>query len=240
MTTGSGLAVAADGSYSIVRERGRRRRQQRDRGRTVTVDEPSVRRASRRSGCRPTATAPATPPLLSFRLTRAAQVGLTIARPGGAVVRRVSLGSLGSGLHTWNWNGKDASGNVVSDGAYACTLAATNAIGTVGATLNLHVDTLAPVAAWRSVATTMKLGKTLHAWFRIADQQSPRLSATIVARTAAGATVRSATLPVVPRGALRSWSFKPKARGRYSLTLRALDLAGNRQVVVARLTVRVT
>jgi hypothetical protein len=41
-------------------------------------------------------------------------------------------------------------------------------------------------------------------------------------------------------GVVRSWSFKPKARGTYLVTLLAVDLAGNRRTVAAELTVKVT
>ena len=87
---------------------------------------------------------------------------------------------------------------------------------------------------------TLKLGKTLHAGYRVTDQLSPRASATIVARSSAGAVVSSAAPPAAKVGVLRSWSFKPKARGTYTVTLLAVDLAGNRQAVAARLTVKVT
>jgi hypothetical protein len=51
--------------------------------------------------------------------------------------------------------------------------------------------------------------------------------------------VSSVTLPAVATGVARGWSFKPKARGRYTVRLSAVDLAGNRQKVVAILVVTV-
>ncbi len=178
--------------------------------------------------------------MLSFRQTRTATVSVALTGPGGAVVRRVALGSLAGGAHTWRWDGKDAGGVVVADGSYVCTLSAKNAVGTVASVMSLHVDTVPPVAAWHAGTVSLKLGRTLHAAYRVSDKLSPRASATIVARSSAGTVVSSATLPAATIGVVRSWSFKPKARGTYLVTLLAVDLAGNRQTVAAELTVKVT
>ena len=34
-------------------------------------------------------------------------------------MRHVSLGSLASGRHTWQWDGRNAAGEVVADGTYS-------------------------------------------------------------------------------------------------------------------------
>lgn len=58
---------------------------------------------------------------LRVRLTvpRTAHVRLTIGSPGGRVVnRRVDLGRLPRGTHTWTWDGRNQSGKVVDDEDY--------------------------------------------------------------------------------------------------------------------------
>ena len=176
---------------------------------------------------------------LSFRMARVARVGVGIAGPTGTVVRHVALGSLASGSHTWLWDGKNAAGEVVADGAYTCTLAAVNGAGTVTVKLRLHVDTVPPMATWRAGSLTVKLGKRLSAVYSVADQLSPKATVTIVVRSAAGALVSSVSLPAAATGVARRYSFRPNARGRYRVHLSAVDLAGNRQKVAATLVVTV-
>jgi flagellar hook assembly protein FlgD len=240
VSSGAGLAVAADGSYSVVVGVTDAAGNTTTATRAVVVDDTIGHASIAPVWLSPNGDGASDTTLLSFRQTRTAKVSVAVARPNGAVVRRVALGSLASGAHAWRWDGKDAGGDAVADGAYICTLSATNAVGTTVAAMGLRVDTAPPVAAWRLGAVTMKLGKTLHAAYRATDQLSPKASATIVARSSAGIAVSSATPPAAAVGVLRSWSFKPKARGTYTVTLVAVDLAGNRQAVGARLTIKVT
>jgi hypothetical protein len=96
-----------------------------------------------------------------------------------------------------------------------------------------------PIATWRSGSLTVKLGKRLSAVYSVADRLSPKAAVTIVVRLAAGVLVSSVSLPAAATGVARSWSFKPKARGRYKVRLSAVDLAGNHQKVAATLVVTV-
>jgi flagellar hook assembly protein FlgD len=240
VSSGAGLAVAPDGSYSVVVGVTDAAGNTATATRAVVVDDTIGHARIAPVWLSPNGDGASDTTLLSFRQTRAAKVSVTVAGRNGAVVRRVVLGSLASGARAWRWDGKDASGNVVADGAYVCTLSATNAVGTTVAAMGLYVDTVPPVAAWRSGAVTMKLGKTLRAAYEVTDQLSPKASATIVARSSTGIVVSSATPPAAAVGVLRSWSFRPKARGTYTVTLVAVDLAGNRQAVGARLTIKVT
>jgi hypothetical protein len=178
--------------------------------------------------------------VVSFRTTRTAKIGLVFAASNGTKVRRVALGSLAAGRHTWSWNGTNAAGTTVADGRYTCTLTAVNAVGTVAVPVRLRVDTAPPVAAWRSGSVKVKLGKQLNAAYSVADNESPTAAVTIVASSASGATVASVSRPAVATGVGQRWAFKPKARGRYTVLLGAVDRAGNRQTVVARLVVTVT
>jgi flagellar hook assembly protein FlgD len=238
-SSGAALVAAGDGAYSVVVGAVDAAGNETASAHAVTVDSTLGHPRLAPAWLSPNGDGVSDAALLSFRTTRTARVGVVVAGPTGTVVRRVALGSLASGLHTWLWNGKNAGGVVVGDGAYSCTLTAVNAVGTVVIKLRWHVDTAPPVATWRSGPLTLKLGKTLRAAYGVADRLSPRAAVTIVVRSAAGATVAKVSLPAAATGVARSWSFKPKARGRYTVRLSAVDLAGNRQKVAAKLTVTV-
>jgi flagellar hook assembly protein FlgD len=238
VSSGAALVAAADGSYSVVVRAADAAGNQSTMQRALTVDSTLGHPRVAPAWLSPNGDGVDDAMLLSFQTTRSARVGVAIAGPTGTVVRRVSLGSLASGRHSWLWDGKNTSGDVVGDGAWSCTLTAVNGIGTVAIKLRAHVDTVAPLAAWRSSAATLKLGKSLRAAFSVADGLSPKAAATVVVRSA-GVTVAAVSLPAAATGIARSWSFRPKARGKYTMRLSAVDLAGNRQTVAARLVVTV-
>ena len=129
-------------SGSAAGRRGRRlvqRRRQRDRRGRQHGDRdaapywsttPSAMRASRRSGCRPTATAPATPPCC--RSTRRAPPRSAYRWPRPAVPScAASRSAVWQAAHTPGaGTARTPPATLVADGAYVCTLSATNAIGT--------------------------------------------------------------------------------------------------------------
>jgi flagellar hook assembly protein FlgD len=239
VSSGSTLAAAADGAYRVVVRAVDAAGNQSASKRAVTVDDALGHARVAPAWLSPDGDGVDDAALLSFRTACPARVGVAVAGSTGTVVRRVSLGSLASGKHTWQWNGRNGSGDVVADGTYSCTLSAVDNVGTVAIKLRVHVDTGPPVASWRSGALTVKLGKRLRATYSVADQLSPTAAVTIVVRSATGALVSSVSPPAAATGVARSWSFKPKARGTYRVCLRAVDLAGNRQTVAARLVVTV-
>lgn len=53
-------------------------------------------------------------------------VTATITDKGGAIVRKIDIGSLKAGVHNFTWDGSLASGSFAPDGAYNVTLAASN------------------------------------------------------------------------------------------------------------------
>ncbi|MDX7990272.1 flagellar hook assembly protein FlgD [Xenorhabdus littoralis] len=62
---------------------------------------------------------------LGFELTRPAdEVKVTIKDKSGAVVREADIGNFSAGVHSFKWDGKDADGKEVADGAYNFTVAA--------------------------------------------------------------------------------------------------------------------
>ena len=238
--SGDALAAAADGVYSVVVKAVDTAGNQSTAKRNVTVDDTLSRPRVAPAWTSPNGDGVDDTALLSFWTARPARIGIGFAGTSGTVVRHVSLGTLASGRHTWQWDGRNAAGEVVADGTYSITIAAVNSAGTVAVKLKVHVDTVPPVAAWRAGTLELKLGKRLRAAYSVADQLSPTAAVTVVARSAKGTLVSSVTLPAVATGVARSWSFKPTARGTYRVVLSAVDLAGNRQTVAATLVVKVT
>ncbi len=239
VSAGDALTPAADGVYSVVVRAVDVAGNQSTSQCAVRVDDTLGHPRVAPAWLSPNGDGVDDAALVSFRTARTARIGIAIAGPGGAVRYRVALGSLTRGLHAWQWDGQNASGGVVADGAYTCTITAVNGAGHVAVKLRLHVDTVPPVAAWRSAALKLKLGKRLRAAYSVADQLSPTVAVTIVVRSATGAIVGSVSVPAAATGVARSWSFKPKLRGRYTARLSAVDLAGNRQKVAARLIITV-
>ena len=240
VSSAGSLAAAADGTYSVVVRATDVAGNAATARRVVTVDDTLGHPAAAPLWLSPNGDGVRDATVVSFRTTRSAKIGLVFAASNGTTVRRLALGRLAAGRHAWSWDAASASGATVADGAYTCTLTAVNVVGAVAVPVRVHVDTAPPVAAWHSGSVKVKLGKRLNAAYSVADNESPTAAVTIVASSASGATVASVSRPAVATGAGQTWTFKPKARGRYTVLLRAVDRAGNRQRVVARLIVTVT
>ena len=239
VSSGGALIAAPDGAYQVVLRATDAADNHSTASVAVTIDDTLGHPSLSPVWLSPNGDGTADTSLLAFRTTRGARLSLKIVSSEGSVVRRLSFGSLGGGAHSWRWDGLSTAGVVVADGTYRCTLSAANSIGTVAVTLAWHVDTAPPSAAWRISPVTIKLGKTAHASFTVSDKLSPEARVAIVARSASGAGVASWS-PTVKTGTARGWAFTPKARGTYTVRLRATDLAGNVQATPATLTVKVT
>ncbi|MBC8953478.1 flagellar hook assembly protein FlgD [Xenorhabdus sp. PB62.4] len=61
-------------------------------------------------------------------------VKVKITEKSGAMVQELNLGQLGAGVHTLEWDGKDADGKEVESGAYNFTVSASNKDGQLMAT----------------------------------------------------------------------------------------------------------
>jgi hypothetical protein len=68
---------------------------------------------------------------ISFRLSRAADVDVTVRKRGGKVVRHLLSGHLEKGAHDLRWNVRNDGGKVVGNGRYHVRVHASNAIGPV-------------------------------------------------------------------------------------------------------------
>ncbi|HEY6030299.1 MAG TPA: FlgD immunoglobulin-like domain containing protein, partial [Gaiellaceae bacterium] len=79
----------------------------------------------------------------SFALNASVPLRLELQKDG-VTVATVLNAQLGPGRQVVDWNGKDAAGAAVPDGAYQAVLTVTDAQGVVAQTLPVVVDTVAP------------------------------------------------------------------------------------------------
>jgi spore germination protein YaaH/flagellar hook assembly protein FlgD len=184
---------------------------------------------------------------LSWRNDRALDsIRLDVYRPNGTLVDRVALAATAAGDHSYSWTGV-VDGARLADGAYAIAL-----IGSAGgttycapscrpvtanqiATYGVTIDTVAPVLTSSSISTTafspngdgVKDGVTTRVGATGADRWA--YSAAPLTNGGVGGFARTAT----GMGAARyTWNGRRNDAtlapdGRYRLTLRAKDAAGN-------------
>jgi subtilisin family serine protease/flagellar hook assembly protein FlgD len=86
---------------------------------------------------------------VTYTLDQTQSVVLRIKDSNAATVRGPgALGTFGAGSHTWVWNGKAATGNVVPDGVYTVEITTSKAGGFTGfASRTVKVDRAAPTLA---------------------------------------------------------------------------------------------
>jgi hypothetical protein len=163
------------------------------------------------------------------------------------VDRRVDLGTLSAGTHTWTWNGRNQSGKQVPDRTYSVRLYDTTTVGyaTSLATEKVQVDTTfaptltaptygaepgTPARVYpRSTVVRDTIALDANVW----DDKIGRFE--LVIRNPRGRVVRRADLDdddpgfgtgrTVPWAAVRSG--KPLPPGRYTAVATGRDLAGN-------------
>jgi flagellar hook assembly protein FlgD len=127
---------------------------------------------------------------VSFALSRAADVNVSVRRNGQRVIDLVS-GSLGTGAHAFAWSGSTSAGSRAPDGVYTTVVLATSSLGTRSLRTSLALDTKPPAvrilwARWRSGRTAVRFSLNEPALVRI------RFGELVVetARTAGTFTVR--------------------------------------------------
>jgi flagellar hook assembly protein FlgD len=94
---------------------------------------------------------------VSFTLTRAASVSVGIYS-GSTLIRTVWTGrTLAAGLHSWAWDGRDATGAFVARGTYQIRVTARSWVGTSAQSQAILVDAFAVALS----ATSVRAGQTL-------------------------------------------------------------------------------
>jgi hypothetical protein len=158
---------------------------------------------------------------ISFRLRKADGVTLVIVDRGGGVVRRLVGGRRFSrGRHGFTWNGRDDAGTVVADGSYQPRVHLASAHRTIVLPNPIRVDTKPPSAKLTIKRRVFTPGRTrIEAFYRVSEPAHAILYAN--GRRVVGPSRFSR------RSDKLDWFAKGARAGRYRLTLRAVDLAGN-------------
>jgi len=174
---------------------------------------------------------------LSFRLSRPADVAVTVVR-SGSTVRTMPLGPLAKGTHTVDWDGALSGGAVAKSGRYGLKVVADGAVGVTSVAQALTVDLAAPKVTAPATASVAYRRKARLAYVaRDAFSALVKVSATIT--NARGRVVATVSCGWVKQGVRHACAWKPRARGRYTVTFRAMDLGGNRQKTTAITSLRV-
>jgi flagellar hook assembly protein FlgD len=174
---------------------------------------------------------------LGFRLAGKASVAIRV-RVGARVVRTLNLGTLAAGRHTTTWDGKSDSGAALASCRPLFVVTATSPLGESSVSRGLVVDLSRPRVFASPRRTTYRHVST-RLGFKVTDALSSRASVTWSVTNARGSRVASGRLATVVTGRALSVRWKPASRGVFTVTFRATDLAGNRQVAPAKTTVTV-
>ncbi|HKC27015.1 MAG TPA: FlgD immunoglobulin-like domain containing protein, partial [Jatrophihabitans sp.] len=178
---------------------------------------------------------------VTLSLPETQTVNLAILTASKKVVRHVVLGSLGSGQHTWVWNGNNDSGNRVGDGAYTVKLSSTKTISGVSvpgtASGGLSVDTHAPVMSSISGngLTFYPVPDGFHDAFAPNVTLDSSATLTLMIYNFAGHLVRRIDASRNAGRAALTWGGRDAAghlvpAGTYRYTFTAQDAAGNRRI----------
>jgi subtilisin family serine protease/flagellar hook assembly protein FlgD len=174
----------------------------------------------------------------TFVLPDIETVVATVRNSAGVAVRALSLGSLGAGVRSWSWNGRNNAGVRVADGAYTLTLTTTRPVsGTVAygsVARAVRIDTAAP-----AISSVTGNGATVYPVVDgYVDSFVPAFSLgeagtlTLTVRTASGTLIRSLSVGRAAGRTAITWNGRSATNallfpGSYRWTLSAVDAAGN-------------
>ncbi len=174
---------------------------------------------------------------LSFKLTRAADVVATVSH-SGSTVRTFKLGRLALGAQSVTWDGKLGGGGTATSGAYTIKVTADGALGVTSAAQVVNVDLAAPrITAPLTVRVAYR--KTAKIAYTVKDAFSPTVKMGATVTSATGRVVATLALGWVKQGAAQTCVWKPRRRGAYAVTFRAMDLGGNKLAAPVVTTVKV-
>jgi flagellar hook assembly protein FlgD len=175
--------------------------------------------------------------VVPFELAHAADVTATVIRSGSAV-RTLLLGKLAEGAHTVTWDGRLGGGGTATSGAYSLRLTADGALGVTSASQALMVDLSAPKLSAPATAS-VRYRKTARLTFTVRDSFSPLVKVTATVANAKGRVLATLACGWVKQGAGQACSWKPRVKGRYTVTFSAVDQGGNHQATAGITALRV-
>jgi flagellar hook assembly protein FlgD len=161
---------------------------------------------------------------VSFKLTRRAEVTLALVR-GQEVLRTIKAGEFPAGPQSVTWDGKVTGGAFADSGTYDLRVTAHGSMGVTSVSKSVTVDRFAPRLTVPATASAT-FGRTAKVAYSVRDPFSATVKVTVMVSDAAGAAVAT-----VDRGWFKpgktTCSWKPPARGTYTLTFHAVDRGGN-------------
>jgi hypothetical protein len=174
---------------------------------------------------------------VTFELRRTATVSVAILRSGKSVLT-ASLGSLPTGVHTFEWKGTDAAGKLAGGGPYSIVFTADSGSAVVQAACAAVVDLAGPTVTAGSL-TVVKRGRTAVTTFVARDKQSLNVHVIALVKSAQGKVVARVDCGWVASGARCPFRYKAPKPGLYAVWFSALDQGANRQVKCAIWRLRV-
>ena len=237
VASGGSLVAAGDGQYKFTIER-------RDAGGTIArqglkilLDRTLGFPAAAPTAFSPNGDGALDRTRLGFRLTGKASVAIRVL-VGDEVVRTLDLGTLAAGKHTAVWDGKTGPGKALTSCRPRFVVTATSSLGESSVSRGLVVDLSRPrVFASPRKTTSRRVSTRLG--FKVTDAFSSRAGVTWRVTNPKGRRVASGRRAKVVTGRALTVRWRPTSRGVFTVTFRATDLAGNRQVAPARTTVTV-
>jgi hypothetical protein len=237
VSSGGALVAAADGKYRFRIERKDAAGNVARNGVPIVLDRTVGFPAAAPVAFSPNGDAFRDVTVLSFKLTRKATVSVQI-KVGADVVRTLALGSLAAGAHSATWDGKAGSGDVVASCRPVYVIKAVSALGESSVTKGLVVDLYAP-RLYATKGLAIALGATANVSCKAADPFSAKVDISYVVTDAKGRQVKTGHTGMATTGRAQKVSWKPAARGVFTITWHAKDQAGNPEAASARTVVTV-
>lgn len=237
ISSGSGLTAAPEGEATLLLELRDAAGNTATARRKVTVDRTLKLTSISRKTFSPNADGVNDAVTLTFRLKWPADVTATVVR-SGSTVRTMRLGKLAAGTQTVDWDGRLGGGGVATSGSYSIRVSADGSLGVTNAAQALTVDLAAPKVTAPATAT-VRYGKTAKLAFTVRDAFSAVVKVSGTITNAKGVVVATVPCGWVKQGVSHTCTWKPRARRTYTVTFRAMDLAGNRQAARAVTSLRV-
>ena len=227
VSSGGKLVAAADGRYKFVVERRDAAGNLARRTCKVTVDRTLGFPTASPLTISPDGDGHCDSTTLGFSLTRRATVTITV-RLTAQTIRTLKLGALGVGTHTAGWDGKTAAGDALASSRPAFTIQAVSSLGESSVTRGLVVDRYKP-RLYATSGAAVALGSTAKFSIKASDPFSAMVDVRYSIVDAKGRGVASSHPGWIPTGNPLSFTWKPKARGVYTVVYRSTDLGGNRE-----------
>ncbi len=232
----SNLSPASDGLYRFVVERRDAAGNVARQGVKITVDRTLGFPSAAPGTFSPNGDDVRDTTALRFRLTRSAVVTVRVLN-GAAEVRTFELGTLGAGRRSATWDGTTNSGDSVPNSRLSVEVTASSDLGESRVTSALIADLYRPrLYAGGGKKTVAR--KSTKLTYKVVDPYSDKVDVRFTVKNAKGRVVAKGHPGWKPTGKSLAITWRPKARGVYTVTYRAVDRGGN--VEAARAKTRVT